>query len=93
MRAVSDKATAKFPLATVYTPIFTVVKTAHLHMFSNLLPNWTLLPTFTLLPNLGGFHRKLQRVRLANRGRLLLRTPGPVPFETCICCDVETMLS
>ena len=28
----------------------------------------------------GGFHRTLQRVRLANRGRLLLRTPGPVPF-------------
>ena len=27
----------------------------------------------------------LQRVRLANRGRLLLRTPGPVPFGTCIC--------
>ena len=32
----------------------------------------------------GGFHRTLQRVRLANRGRLLLRTPGPVPFGTCI---------
>ena len=27
----------------------------------------------------------LQRVRHANRGRLLLRTPGPVPFGTCIC--------
>ena len=33
------------------------------------------------------------RVRLANRGRLLLRTPGPVPFGTCICSDVETNLS
>ena len=31
-----------------------------------------------------------QRVQLANRGRLLLRTPGPVPFETS---DVETILS
>ena len=31
-----------------------------------------------------GFHRTLQWVRLANRGRLLLRTPGPVPFGTCI---------
>ena len=30
---------------------------------------------FTLLPNFGGFHRTLQRVRPANRGRLLLRTP------------------
>ena len=47
----------------------------------------------TLLPNFGGFHRTLQRVRLANRGRLLLRTPGPVPFGTCICSNVETILS
>ena len=43
--------------------------------------------------NFGGFHRTLQRVRLANRGRLLLRTPGPVPFRTCICSYVETILS
>ena len=33
------------------------------------------------------------RVRLANRGRSLLRTPGPVPFGTCICSNVETILS
>ena len=46
-----------------------------------------------LLPNFGGFHGTLQRVRLANRGRLLLRTPGPVPFGTCICSNVETILS
>ena len=64
-----------------------------LHQFSNLLPNWTLLPILTLLLNFGGFHRTLQRVRLANRGRLLLRTPGPVPFGTCICSNVETILS
>ena len=51
-----------------------------LHQFANLLPNWTLLPILTLLPNFGGFHRTLQRVRLANRGRLLLRTTGPVPL-------------
>ena len=56
-----------------------------LHKFATLLPNLTLLPILTLLPNFGGFHRTLQRVRLANRGRLLLRTPGPVPFGTCIC--------
>ena len=56
-----------------------------LHQFANLLPNWTWLPIFTLLPNFGGFHRTLQRVRLANRGRLLLQTRGPVPFGTCIC--------
>ena len=64
-----------------------------LHLFANLLPNWTLIPILTLLPNFGGFHRTLQRVRLANRGRLLLRTPGPVPFETCIYSNVETILS
>ena len=64
-----------------------------LHQFANLLPNWTLLPILTLLPNFGGFHRTLQRVRLANRGRLLLRTPGPVPLGTCICSNVETILS
>ena len=64
-----------------------------LNQFANLLSNWTLLPILTLLPNFGGFHRTLQRVRLANRGRLLLRTPGPVPFGTCICSNVETILS
>ena len=64
-----------------------------LHLFANLLPNWTLIPILTLLPNFEGFHRTLQRVRLANRGRLLLRTPGPVPFWTCICSYVETILS
>ena len=46
-----------------------------------------------LLPNFGGFQRTLQRVLLAKRGRLLLRTPGPVPFGTCICSNVETVLS
>ena len=30
---------------------------------------------------------------LKNRGRLLLWTPGPVPFGTCICSNVETILS
>ena len=60
-----------------------------LHQFANLLPNWTLIPILTLLPNFGGFHRTLQRVRLANRGRLLLRTPDPVPFGTCICSNVR----
>ena len=64
-----------------------------LHQFANLLPNWTIIPILTLLPNFGGFHRTLQRVRLANRGRLLLRTPGPVQVGTCICSNVETILS
>ena len=64
-----------------------------LHQFANLLLSWTLLSILTLLPNFGGFHRTLQRVRLANRGHLLLRTPGPVPFGTCICSNVDTILS
>ena len=42
----------------------------------------------------GGFYLEhLQRARLANRGRLLLRTPGPVPFWTWICSNVETIFS
>ena len=64
-----------------------------LHQFANLLPNWALLPILTILANFEGFHRTLQRMRLANRGRLLLRTPGPVPFGTCTCSNVETILS
>ena len=64
-----------------------------LHQFASLLPNLTLLSILTLLPNFGGFNRTLQRVRLANRGRLLLLTPGLVPFGTCICSNVETILS
>ena len=64
-----------------------------LHLFADLLPSWTLVPILTLLPNFGGFHRTFQRVRLASGGRLLLRTPGPVPFGTCICSNVETILS
>ena len=40
----------------------------------------TILSIFSqILPNFGGFHRTLQRVRLANSGLLLLRTAGPVP--------------
>ena len=32
----------------------------------------------------------MQRVRHANRGRLLLQTPGPVPYGICKCSFVET---
>ena len=74
-----------------YTMTYSIAQTSH--QFANVLPNWTLLPILTLLPNFGGFHRTLQRVRQANRGRLLLRTPGPVQFGTCMCSNVETILS
>ena len=57
------------------------------------ITEWILIPILTLLSNFGGFHRTLQRLRLANRGRLHLRTPGPVPFGTCICSNAETILS
>ena len=35
----------------------------------------------------------MQRVWLANRGHLLLQTPGPVAYGTCICSNVETIHS
>ena len=41
----------------------------------------------------GGFHRTLQEIRLVIKGRLLLRTPDPVPFGTCIRSNVETLTS
>ena len=46
---------------------------------------------FTLLYKVSIEH--MQQVRHANRGRLLLRTPDPVPFWTCMCSNVETNLS
>ena len=64
-----------------YTNFWTYHRTRHNYQF------W---PYYQIS---GGFHRTLQRVRLANRGRLLLRTPGPVQFETCICSNFETILS
>ena len=55
--------------------------------------SWLYYRFLTLLPSFGGFHRTLQRMRLANSGRLLLRTRGPVPFGTCSCSNVDTILS
>ena len=53
-----------------------------------------LIAVFTSLPNSERLPiEDLQRVRLVNRGRFLLRTPGPVPFGTCICANVETIHS
>ena len=48
---------------------------------------------FGIITNFEGFHRTLQRVRLANRGCFLLRTPGPVPFWDYICSSVETIFT
>ena len=63
---------------------------------TNLWTNYRTEPYYRFSPYYlipGGFHWTLQQVRLATRGRLLLRTPGPVPFGTCICSNVETILS
>ena len=60
---------------------------------ANVFPNCTTLPILTLLPNFGGFHGTLQRVQIANRGRLILRTPDPVPFGTCICSNADAIFS
>ena len=35
----------------------------------------------------------LKRMPHANGGRLLLRTPDPFPFGTCICSNVDTIFS
>ena len=63
--------------------------------YTNLWTCYRTSPYFRFWPNQisGGFHRTLQRVRLANGGRLLLHAPGPVPFGTCICSNVGTILS
>ena len=64
--------------------------------YTSLWPYYQTWPYYGLWPYyqiLGGFYRTLQRVRLADRGRLLLRTPSPVPFGTCICSYVETIFS
>ena len=67
-----------------------------LRHYTNLWTDYRTGPYYRLWPYCriwGGFHRTLQRVRLDNRGPLLLRTPGPVPFWTWICSNVETILS
>ena len=63
-----------------YTNLWTYYRTGPYYLF------WPYYQTSR------GFHRTLQWVRLANRGRLLLQTPGPVPFWTCICSTFETFL-
>ena len=61
--------------------------------WSDITPVCELITDFDLITKFGGFHRTLQRVRHANRGHLLLQTPGPVSFGTCLCSNVETILS
>ena len=90
MKSPSPKSYMTFWDITIYND---TLKWSDFTSICKLITELNLLPILTLLPNFGCFHRTLQLVRLANRGRLLLRTPGPVPFGTCICSNVETNLS
>ena len=67
----------------------------HIQWHPQLIRHYTNMRTYYRTGLITEFWRfyTLQRVRLAYRGRLLLRTPGPVPFGTCICSNVETILS
>ena len=58
-----------------------------------LLPNLTLLPFLLYYFIQGGFHRTFAMGAATIRGRLLLRTTGPVPLGTCIFSNVETIHS
>ena len=61
-----------------------------LHQFLT-ITDLDLITEFDFLPNCTRFPiEHMQRVRHANRERLLLRTPGPVPFGICKCSLVET---
>ena len=90
MKSPSPKCYMTFWDMTIYND---TLNWSDITPFCEFITELDLIPILTLLPNFGSFHRTLQRVRLANRGRLLLRTPGPVPFGTCICSNVETILS
>ena len=61
-------------------------------------PTLPTMPRLNTLPTIQMEDVELQRigwqwVQLANKGRLLLRTPFPDPFRTCIRSNVETILN
>ena len=60
-------------------------------LIESLLHNYTLSPT-ELITEFWEVSMD-QRMRLANRGRLLLCISSLVPFVTSVCCNVETRLS
>ena len=89
----------KYPSPKCYITFLNMTKDSKtsidqtLHQFMTLLPNWTLWPALNYYLISGGFLRTLQRVRLANRWRLLFRTAAPVPLGTCIRSNVESIFS
>ena len=92
MKSPSPKCYITFWDMTIYND---TINWSDITPICELITELDFITDFTLLPNVGGCHydRTLQRVRITNRGRLLFRTPGPVPFGTCICSNVETILS
>ena len=89
----------KYPLPNVtwhsgsWSSTVTPLTDQTLHKFLNLSPTGPYYQCWPYYQISGGVRGILQRLRLANRGRLLLRTPGPVHFGTCICSNIETILS
>ena len=55
------------------------------HYSSDFIPNRDLITELDILTNFVSIEH-LQQVWHIDRGRSLLRTPGPVPFGTFICC-------
>ena len=90
MKSPSPKCYMTFWDMTIYND---TINWSDITQICKLFTELDIITILTLLPKFIGFHRTLQRVRLANRGCLLLRTPGPVPFRTSICSYVETILS
>ena len=90
----------KSPSPKCYMPFWDMIIYNDTLHWSDILLNRDLVTELDLITNYyvitvfwEVFIGHLQRVRLANRGRLLFRTPGSVPFWTCICSNVETILS
>ena len=77
MKSPSPKCYMAFLDMTIYNDTLNL---SDITAICELIAELDFITDLTLLPNFGVFHRTLQRVRLANRGRLLLRTPCPVPF-------------
>ena len=71
-----------------YVVIPSIYQTLHERM--TLLLNRTLLPNLTLYRK---FLERLQWVWHTDRTLIFPRTPGSIPFGTCIFCSVETSLS
>ena len=67
--------------------------TLHL-LIHNLVTDLDIITDFGLISKLREVSiEHLQRILIANRGHLLLPTPGPLPFGTFICSNVTTGVS